>query len=185
MESYDIDAVIYLDLPDSEVRRRVLNRRLCAECGMDYNLIGDSPREAGRCDSCGGELTTRDDDTEEALAVRLREYHEKTNPVLELFRRKELVITVDARAERDAVQQEIRSKLGLPPFVAPEAGSSETEGASERGDRDLRRAARTRSWPTRSARTSACRAARCAPPGSPTTASRCSCRRTAGNVTCT
>ena len=92
MESYDIDAVIYLDLPDSEVRRRVLNRRLCAKCGMDYNLIGDSPHEPGRCDSCGGELTTRDDDTEEALAVRLREYHEKTNPVLDLFRRKELVI---------------------------------------------------------------------------------------------
>jgi adenylate kinase len=99
---------------------------------MDYNLIGDSPREAGRCDSCGGELTTRDDDTEEALAVRLREYHEKTNPVLELFRRKELVITVDARADREAVQQEIRSKLGLPPFVAPDAGSSETEGVSGR-----------------------------------------------------
>ena len=66
------------------------------------------------------------------LAVRLREYHEKTNPVLELFRRKELVITVDARADRDAVQQEIRSKLGLPPFVAPDAGSSETEGVSGR-----------------------------------------------------
>jgi adenylate kinase len=132
MESYDIDAVIYLDLPDSEVRRRVLNRRLCAGCGMDYNLIGDSPREPGRCDSCGGELTTRDDDTEEALAVRLREYHEKTNPVLDLFRRKELVITVDARADRDAVQQEIRSKLGLPPFVARGAGNGGTGGAGGR-----------------------------------------------------
>ena len=140
MESYDIDAVIYLDLPDSEVRRRVLNRRLCAECGMDYNLIGDSPHAAGRCDSCGGELTTRDDDTEGALAVRLREYHEKTNPVLDFFRRKEHVITVDARAT-DAVQQEIRSKLGLPPFVAPEAGSSaEAEGAGARQHRHLRRA---------------------------------------------
>lgn len=124
MESYDIDAVIYLELPDSEVRRRVLNRRLCANCGMDYNLLGDSPHEAGRCDSCGGELTTREDDTEEALAVRLREYHEKTNPLLDLFRRKELVITVDARGDRDVVQQEIRSKLGLPPFVPRDAGNS-------------------------------------------------------------
>ena len=185
MESYDIDAVIYLDLPDSEVRRRVLNRRLCAECGMDYNLIGDSPREAGRCDSCGGELTTRDDDTEEALAVRLREYHEKTNPVLELFRRKELVITVDARADRDAVQQEIRSKLGLPPFVRPRREAAETEGGQWTLTSSSSAGARTRNWRTRSARTSACRAARCGPPGSPTTASRCSCRRTAGNVTCT
>ena len=110
----------------------MLTRRLCSECGMDYNLIGHRPRRPGAAMSCGGELVTRDDDTEEALAVRLREYHEKTNPVLELFRRKELVITVDARAERDAVQQEIRSKLGLPPFVAPDAGSSETEGVSGR-----------------------------------------------------
>ena len=117
LESYDIDAVIYLDMPDSEVRRRVLNRRLCASCGMDYNLIANSPAVPGQCDNCGGELVQREDDTEEALAVRLREYHEKTNPVLDIFRRKEFVVTVDARAPREEVQQEIRSKLGLPPFI--------------------------------------------------------------------
>ena len=115
LESYDIDGVIHLELPDSEVRRRVLNRRLCAGCGMDYNLIEDSPHVPGRCDSCGGELVTREDDTEEALAVRLREYHEKTNPVLDIFRRKEYVITVDARPAPETVQKEIRSRLGLPP----------------------------------------------------------------------
>jgi adenylate kinase len=118
LESYDIDAVIHLDMPDSEVRRRVLSRRLCATCGMDYNLIADSPHVPGKCDSCGGELVSREDDTEEALAVRLRDYHEKTNPVLDIFRRKEYVITVDARPPRDVVQQEIRSRLGLPPFKA-------------------------------------------------------------------
>src|SRR6266480_5497659 len=75
LESYDIDGVIYLDLPDSEVRRRVLARRLCARCDMDYNLIGQRPAVEGRCDMCGGELVPREDDTEEALATRLREYH--------------------------------------------------------------------------------------------------------------
>lgn len=118
LESYDIDGVIHLDLPDSEVRRRVLNRRLCAGCGMDYNLIADSPHVPGRCDSCGGELITREDDTEEALAVRLREYHSKTDPVLDLFRRKEYVITVDARPPREVVQKEIRSRLHLPPLAS-------------------------------------------------------------------
>ncbi len=118
LESYDIDGVIHLDLPDSEVRRRVFNRRLCAKCGMDYNLIADSPAVPGRCDSCGGELVQREDDTEEALAVRLREYHEKTDPVLSLFRRKEYVITVDARPAKEIVQQEIRSKLDLPPLTS-------------------------------------------------------------------
>jgi adenylate kinase len=115
LESYDIDGVIHLDLPDSEVRRRVLARRLCSGCGMDYNLIANSPHQPGRCDVCGSALVTREDDTEKALAVRLREYHEKTNPVLEIFRRKEYVVTVDARPPKEQVQQEIRKQLDLPP----------------------------------------------------------------------
>jgi adenylate kinase len=120
LESYDIDGVIELDLPDSEVRRRVLNRRMCAECGMDYNLIADSPRVAGKCDDCGGELVTREDDTEEALAVRLRDYHKETSPALDIFRRKEYVITVDARPPIDEVQETIRKRLGLPDYEPEE-----------------------------------------------------------------
>jgi len=116
LESYDIDGVIFLDLPDSEVRRRVLARRLCAGCGLDYNLLASSPEVPGKCDACGGELVTREDDTEEALAVRLREYHEKTNPVLDIFRRKEYVATIDARPGKEEVQQAIRTGLGLPPY---------------------------------------------------------------------
>ena len=115
LESYDLDGVIHLDLPDSEVARRVLARRLCAGCGTDYNLIDNSPSSDGRCDACGGELIRREDDTEEALAVRLREYHEKTNPVLDLFRRKEYVISVDSRPAKEQVQQIIRDNLGIAP----------------------------------------------------------------------
>jgi adenylate kinase len=116
LESYDIDGVIFLDLPDSEVRRRVLARRLCQDCGMDYNLIDSSPREDGKCDACGGKLVQREDDTEEALAVRLREYHGKTNPVLDIFRRKEYVVTIDARADKVEIQRAIRAALDLPPY---------------------------------------------------------------------
>ncbi|MGP4025599.1 adenylate kinase family protein [Actinomadura sp. 3N407] len=114
LESYDIDGVIHLDLPDDEVRRRVLARRLCAGCGMDYNLIADRPTEEGRCDVCGGELVAREDDTEEALTERLRQYHDKTDPVLDLFGRKEYVVTVDARPGIDEVQRTLREKLRLP-----------------------------------------------------------------------
>jgi adenylate kinase len=94
----------------------VLARRLCSTCGMDYNLIEHRPVREGRCDACGGELVSREDDTETALAARLRDYHAKTNPVLDLFRRKEFVFTVDARADRAAVQQVIRQRLNLPPL---------------------------------------------------------------------
>ena len=114
MESYDIDGVIHLELPEEEVRRRVLSRRLCPNCGMDYNLIADRPEQEGRCDICGHELVTRSDDTPEALDARLKDYNEKTRPVLELFRRKEFVHDIDARPSADEVQQSIRTALGLP-----------------------------------------------------------------------
>ncbi|GAA2717322.1 MULTISPECIES: adenylate kinase family protein [Actinoplanes] len=117
MESYDIDAVIHLELPDDEVRRRVLSRRLCPSCGMDYNLIADRPEQEGRCDICGHELVTRPDDTPEALEARLRDYHEKTRPVLELFQRKEVVHNVDGRPPVDDVQSAIRKTLRLPSYI--------------------------------------------------------------------
>ena len=107
--------MIHLDLPDSEVARRGACPAAGAGCGMDYSLIDNSPSNEGRCDACGGELLRREDDTEEALAVRLREYHAKTNPVLDIFRRKEYVITVDSRPPREQVQQDIRDKLGRSP----------------------------------------------------------------------
>jgi adenylate kinase len=122
LESYDIDGVIYLDLPDSEVRRRVLSRRLCSQCGMDYNLIAHRPKVEGRCDVCGGALITREDDAEAALVARLRDFHEKTGPVLDLFRRKEYVVTVDARPDKETVQRAIRARLGLP--LWPETASA-------------------------------------------------------------
>jgi adenylate kinase len=118
MESYDIDGVIHLEIPDDEVRRRVLSRRLCPNCEMDYNLIADRPAVEGRCDICGYELTTRPDDTPEALDARLREYHETTRPVLELFRRKEVIHDVDARPAPEEVQAAIRKALNLPPYMS-------------------------------------------------------------------
>jgi adenylate kinase len=114
LESYDIDGVVHLDLPDEEVRRRVLARRLCSRCGLDYNLIASRPAVPDTCDVCGGALVAREDDTPEALEVRIREYHERTQPVLELFRRKEYVVTVDATRPRDQVFAEIRDRLALP-----------------------------------------------------------------------
>jgi adenylate kinase len=75
----------------------------------------------GKCDVCGGDLVTREDDTADALAARVRDYHEKTDPVLDLFRRKEYVFTVDARPDKQIVQLAIRAQLGLPPENDPGA----------------------------------------------------------------
>ena len=113
LESFDIDAVILLELADEEVATRVLSRRICAGCGLDYNIVGRLPEESDRCATCGGMLVMREDDTPEALAARLRDYHDKTQPIIELFERKECVLHVDAKRGVDVIQDDIRGRLGL------------------------------------------------------------------------
>ena len=113
LESYDIDAVLLIEVPDAVVQERILNRRLCPKCGLDYNLIFHRPAVANTCDVCGAALTARPDDTPEAVQARLRDYHAKTQPILELFRRKELVVVVDGTRPADEVQQDLRRQLGV------------------------------------------------------------------------
>src|SRR5450755_698765 len=56
LESYDINGVIQIDVDDEVVLHRVMNRRLCGKCGLDYNLIFHRPASPDRCDVCGGSL---------------------------------------------------------------------------------------------------------------------------------
>ena len=121
LESYDIDSVILLVLPDEEVARRVLSRRLCSGCGLDYNLMFHRPEVPDRCDVCGAPLVVREDDNPEALQARLRDYHEKTEPVIALFRRKEFVVELDATHSADDIQIELRERLHLPAYVPTSA----------------------------------------------------------------
>jgi adenylate kinase len=125
LESYDIDAVVLLRLSDEAALERSQSRRLCANCGLDYNLIYHRPAVEGVCDVCGGRLVARADDTPEVIRARLKDYRTKTEPILELFRRKELIVEVDAAQTPARVQEEIRKALGLEetPRAAPKAPS--------------------------------------------------------------
>jgi adenylate kinase len=126
LESYDIDAVLQIEVPDQVAVDRILSRRLCSRCGLDYNLIFHRPVKAGVCDVCGGRLEARSDDTPEAVSRRLRDYHTRTRPILELFQRKELIVALDGTRPAAEVQEELRRQLGLkaggtrgtPPFGA-------------------------------------------------------------------
>jgi adenylate kinase len=105
--------VINLELSDDEVNRRVLARRLCSGCGLDYNLMAHRPEVDDVCDVCGGRLVARDDDNPEALARRVADYYEKTRPVLEIFERKEFVMSIDASSSKDEVFADICGRLDL------------------------------------------------------------------------
>jgi len=113
LESYDIDAVILIEVPDALVMERILSRRLCSKCGLDYNLIYHRPAALDTCDVCHGHLVARPDDTFEVLRERLDDYHQKTQPIIELFRRKELVVEIDGTVSVTDVHQAIRRRLGV------------------------------------------------------------------------
>jgi adenylate kinase len=116
LEGYDIDAVILIDVPDQVVIERISSRRLCRGCGRDYNLISNRPRQADVCDHCGGPLAARPDDTPAAIRERLNDYHHKTEPVIELFRKKDKDLVVVAYGTKTPleVQQDLRRQLFLP-----------------------------------------------------------------------
>ncbi len=113
LENYDIDAVINIEMPDEVVTERVLSRRLCEDCGLDYNLIFHRPEVANTCDVCGGALIARADDTEEGIEARVADFHKKTRPVLDIFGGKELIVNVEGNQDIELVHTEIRFKLNL------------------------------------------------------------------------
>ena len=120
LESYDIDGVINLELPDAEVD--AAGARPPAVLGLRARLQPDRPPPEGRrtCATCAAaSSSSREDDNPEALAVRLRDYHEKTKPIIELFQRKEFVARIDATRSVAEIQAEIRARL-RPPAAEPD-----------------------------------------------------------------
>ncbi|MBY0228631.1 MAG: nucleoside monophosphate kinase [Gemmataceae bacterium] len=113
LESYDCDAVIHLAVPDEHVMTRITNRRLCSKCGLDYNLLAHRPNTPDVCDVCGGALVARADDKPDAIQARLRDYRTKTEPTLQMFRKRGLVVEVDATRSAEEVYQDLCRELGL------------------------------------------------------------------------
>lgn len=113
-ENYNINGVIHMEAPDSLAIERMMGRRVCSRCGLDYNLIGLRPKVVDVCDVCGGALVTRSDDHEEAILKRISDYHAKTEPMLRFFRRLGILVDVNATQPIPKVHEDIIKALGLP-----------------------------------------------------------------------
>lgn len=106
-----IEAAINITVPDEILIERVANRVSCKSCKAVYNLKFNPPKEAGKCDKCGGELIQRDDDKEETIRKRLEVYNEQTNPVLEYYENKGILHVLDGYRETSAVFSDIKQLL--------------------------------------------------------------------------
>lgn len=83
--------VIYLDVPEEELIRRITNRVVCPNCGATYNLKTMPPKVDGICDICGSKLIQRKDDTEEVFRTRLQAYNKQTAPLLDYYEKQGLL----------------------------------------------------------------------------------------------
>ncbi len=95
-EGIKIDKVIDLKAPDQTVIDRIASRRICSNCKAVYNLLFMRPKQENKCDLCQGELIQREDDKPESVKHRLEVYHKKTQPLIEFYKNKGLLIEVDA-----------------------------------------------------------------------------------------
>jgi len=99
-----IDAVIYISLPIEEVKRRLSGRRVCPRCGASYNVYLEGERKV--C-ACGGELVRRDDDREEAVEQRIKNYFLQTEPLIAFYKKNNLLKEVNGLGEIKTVAERI------------------------------------------------------------------------------
>jgi adenylate kinase len=102
-----LDAVLELKVDDQVVVDRLSNRRLCSQCGADYNLVTKPPKVDGVCDICGGKLIQRDDDREETILHRLQVYHHQTEPLEAYYSEKSRLLTFNAERSVEEVSAAI------------------------------------------------------------------------------
>ncbi|WP_213698503.1 adenylate kinase [Acetomicrobium sp.] len=114
LKSKDItlDAVVLFDVDEETLVRRLSGRRICPNCNAIYNVHNSDYPEDGRCKRCGNGLIQRDDDRPEVVRRRLKVYEEETAPLLDYYRNKGSLISVDASSESDAVLYAIVSLCG-------------------------------------------------------------------------
>ncbi len=92
----ELDGVIYFELGRDDALERLTGRVVCRGCGRNYHVTFMPPAEEGVCDRCGDELLVRSDSSREVVERRLREYEQKTEPLVGYYERAGLLKTVDA-----------------------------------------------------------------------------------------
>jgi adenylate kinase len=97
-----LDMACYLEVDRQELIKRLTARRICTGCGAIYNIAFQSPKQEGRCDKCGGVLEQRVDDSLETVENRLQVFVKQTEPLLDFYRFRNLLKTVDgSKAPRE------------------------------------------------------------------------------------
>lgn len=104
-----ISHVIYVDVSDETLIRRISSRLMCA-CGESYNTVTKPPKKKNTCDKCRKKLYQREDEKPEVVAERLKVYNEKTKPLLDFY--KDVLVRIDGEPDIPEVFEQIKKALG-------------------------------------------------------------------------
>ena len=106
-----LDFVVNIDVKKDLLVERVVGRRVCKNCGQTYHMTYSKPKKEGICDNCGGEPIQRKDDTEETVTKRINVYEKQTQPLIDYYTKKGIIVNVNGEKPIAEVSKEIVAKM--------------------------------------------------------------------------
>ena len=110
-EVFKVDVVIYLDISEKEVIQRLSGRRICSTGRHNYHTKYLPPKKTGICDVDGTTLIQRKDDAPNVIKERFQVYNQLTKPVVDYYRRKGVLKTVNAAQSPEKVYRDVKKVL--------------------------------------------------------------------------
>ena len=107
-----MDYAIDVDVPDENIVNRMSGRRACLNCGATYHIVFNPTKTEGVCDTCGNETVLRDDDKPETVQKRLSVYHDQTQPLIDYYKKQNILKSVDGTKPMNEVFSDIVAILG-------------------------------------------------------------------------
>lgn len=110
-----VDHVINIEVDSEELVRRLTGRRTCKNCGGMFHVLFHLPKQENICDRCGGTLYQREDDREETIRTRLKEYERQTTPLIQYYQNKKILRVIEGVGGQDQIFERIIHVLGTAP----------------------------------------------------------------------
>ena len=108
----ELDSALLIDVPKDFILERMTGRRVCPSCGASYNVKFNAPKVNGKCDVCGSDVIQRKDDAEATVKERLDVYDRQTQPLIEYYKKENLLQVVDGTVAINKVFNSICNILG-------------------------------------------------------------------------